>query len=56
MASPVVPTSLVWGVDPTDGSNQPNPSSLTVGTTYNWTVAVQDNFGNSGQIQVPYTP
>jgi hypothetical protein len=25
-------------------------------TTYNWTVSVQDLNGNSGQLQVTYTP
>jgi hypothetical protein len=52
-------TSLVWGVDPVpgDNNNTPNPSSLTVGSTYNWSVTVYDGNGNSAQAQAePYTP
>ena len=53
---PSTTTSLVWGVDPTDGTNLPSPSSLTIGSQYTWTISVQDTFGNSGQQQVTYTP
>jgi hypothetical protein len=47
-------TSLIWGVDPNDGTNTPTVSSLPGATTYNWTVTVQDSNGNSAQEQVSY--
>jgi hypothetical protein len=45
--------SLPWGYDP---SNMPSVPSLTDGTQYQWNVTVQDNKGNSAQVQVSYTP
>jgi hypothetical protein len=49
-------SSLTWGVDPTDSSNLPSPSSLTTGTTYNWTVTVQDSNYNWAATTVSYDP
>ena len=48
--------SLIWGTDPTDGSNLPSPDSLSVGTAYNWAISVQDSNGNQAQQNVTYTP
>ncbi len=48
--------SLTWGVDPTDPTNTPNPTSLTVGAQYFWQIQVQDTNGNSAQTQVNYIP
>ena len=47
---------LIWGTDPTSGNNPPSPATLTSGTAYQWSIAVQDNSGNSAQEQQPYTP
>jgi hypothetical protein len=49
-------TSIVWGVDPTDGSNTPSVGSLSVGTTYQWSIRVSDANGNSATKQGSYTP
>ena len=38
---------LAWGVDPTDSTNLPSPSTLTDGTSYNWQIQTQDVNGNS---------
>jgi len=38
---------LLWGVDPTDSTNLPSPSSLSPGTGYNWSIQAQDVNGNS---------
>ena len=40
---------LLWGVDPTNSGNTPSPSSLGGGTTYSWSLQVQDSNGNEGQ-------
>jgi len=53
---PSTVTSLVWGVDPTDNTNAPSVPNLTPGTTYQWSVQVQDSDGNSAQQQVNYKP
>lgn len=53
-------TSIPWitsGNDVTGASNNlPSVSALTLGTTYNWEVQVQDSNGNSAQTQVQYQP
>jgi hypothetical protein len=49
-------TSLTWGTDPTDNTNVPSPSSLTLGATYSWQITVQDSSGNSSVQQVQYQP
>lgn len=49
-------TSLVWGVDPTDGTNLPSVSSVTNGTTYTWNITVQDVSGNQATAAVNYAP
>ena len=49
-------TSLAWGVDPTDGSNTPNPATLTAGQTYYWSVNATDADGNSAQRQIFLVP
>jgi len=51
-----IPGSLVWGVDPTDNTNAPNVSNLTVGTQYNWAIRSLDSNGNSAQNSVWYKP
>jgi hypothetical protein len=53
---PYTTTSLTWPVDPTNASNTPSVSNLTVGTNYSWTLTVQDSFGNQANNQVNYTP
>jgi hypothetical protein len=47
---PSTQTNVLFNVD---GSAGPS-SSLTSGGTYNWSVTVQDNNGNSAQYTVPY--
>ena len=49
-------TSLIWGVDPTDSTNLPSPSTLSTSTIYNWQITVQDSVGNSAVTQVQYQP
>jgi len=53
---PYTTTSLTWSVDPTDSSNLPSVSSLTLGTAYTWQLVVQDVNGNQATNQVNYTP
>jgi hypothetical protein len=53
---PYTNTSLTWGVDPTDSTNAPTVTSLTLGTTYTWTVSVQDLNFNTAQTTVTYVP
>ncbi|MGB6974974.1 MAG: putative Ig domain-containing protein [Terracidiphilus sp.] len=54
---PSTVTQIVWGTDPTgDGGNTPNPSSLTLGTQYQWTIQTQDSNGNSASNSVWYQP
>jgi hypothetical protein len=50
------PVSLVWGTDPTNGSNVPNATLNSTGTTYNWSIQSQDSNGNSAQNTVWYEP
>jgi len=49
-------TSIVWGIDPTDGTNSPTIPSLAVYTQYSWGVQVNDAAGNASMQQVPYMP
>ena len=50
-------TSLTWGIDPTDSSNDlPGGTSLTTGTTYNWQISVQDSNGNQAQRNMYFIP
>ncbi len=44
-------TSITYPIDPTDSTNQANPSYLSPGQ-YNWQIQVQDSNGNSAQQQV----
>jgi hypothetical protein len=37
-------------------NNLPTVSALTLGSTYNWYVQVQDSNGNFAQTQVQYQP
>jgi hypothetical protein len=53
---PYTTTSLAWGIDPTDSSNTPSVSSLTLGTLYNWSITVQDPYYNSATTTVNYQP
>jgi hypothetical protein len=53
---PYSPTTLVWGVDPTESSNTPSVSSLTSGTNYSWSIGVTDGNGNEAITQASYTP
>ena len=48
--------SLAWGVDPTQSSNTPAVSSLTVGSTYSWSITVQDSNYNQATTVVNYEP
>ena len=48
--------SLAWGTDPGNAANLPVPASLTVGTSYDWWVAVIDASGNQAMTQASYTP
>ena len=45
---------LVWGVDPTNSSNTPSPSTLSSGANYSWSVQTQDNNNNSAQAQMNF--
>ncbi|HEY4382452.1 MAG TPA: hypothetical protein VGN01_19040 [Acidobacteriaceae bacterium] len=49
-------TSVAWGVDPSNASNTPSVGSLTLGTTYSWSVTVQDGDFNSATTTVSYQP
>jgi hypothetical protein len=50
-------TSLTWGIDPTDSSNNlPGGTTLTSGQTYNWQITAQDSNGNQALTQVYYIP
>jgi len=49
-------TSLTWAVDPTSSSNLPSVSSLTLGTSYSWSVTVQDGNYNQAIVTVTYQP
>ncbi|HEV2134994.1 MAG TPA: putative Ig domain-containing protein [Terracidiphilus sp.] len=50
-------TSISWGIDPTDSSNDlPSGSTLTTGSTYNWYVTAQDSNGNQATNWMYYVP
>jgi hypothetical protein len=53
-------TSIPWITSGNDvmgaSNNLPTVSALTLGSTYNWYVQVQDSNGNSAQTQVQYQP
>jgi len=53
---PSTVTQIVWGTDPTGGGSTPTVGSLTLGTTYNWSIQVQDSSNNSAQTQTYYIP
>ena len=55
-ASSEIPGTLTWGVDPTDSTNTPNPSVLTIGTTYYWQIMAQDDLGNTAAAQTQFIP
>lgn len=49
--------SITWGTDPTGSTgNMPNPSSLTSGTSYTWSLQLSDTKGNMAQAQNWYQP
>ena len=48
--------SITWAVDPTNSSNTPSVGSLTVGTSYSWSVTVQDSNYNQAIETVTYQP
>jgi hypothetical protein len=45
---------LVWGVDPTNSSNLPSPSTLSAGTNYSWAIWAEDSNGNAAQAQLNF--
>jgi hypothetical protein len=49
-------TGISWGVDPTNSSNKPTITTLTSGTTYNWSVETIDANGNTASRQIWFTP
>ena len=53
---PSTVTQIVWNTDPTGGGSTPTVGSLTLGTTYNWSIQVQDSNSNSAQTQTYYIP
>jgi hypothetical protein len=53
---PYTTTSLAWGVDPTDSTNTPSPSTLSTGMIYSWQITVQDSNNNQATQQVNYQP
>ena len=57
-SSQIPAASIPWSTttDPTGASNPPTVTNLTGGTTYNWSIQVQDSNGNQAQTQVNYTP
>ena len=48
--------SLTWPTDPTDSSNTPSVTTLTGGTSYSWSVTVQDSNYNQAIDTVTYEP
>jgi hypothetical protein len=48
-------TSITWNQDPTNTGDLPSPSTLTTGTTYNWSVQAEDANGNTAQAQTSFT-
>ena len=56
-ASSQIPTGQIpWDTDPTGGGSTPSVGSLTPGTTYVWSIELQDSNGNATETQVQYTP
>lgn len=51
-----VPGTITWGVDPTDSSNSPNPSSLISGTHYVWELNGTDSWGNTVVSETSFIP
>jgi hypothetical protein len=51
-------TSIPWSTtkDPTGAKNPPSVASLTSGTTYTWSISVQDSNGNTAIKQVAFQP
>lgn len=49
-------TSIAWAVDPTGAANPPSVSGLTPGETYQWSIQVEDNYGNTAAMPMSYTP
>lgn len=41
-------TSIPWNTDPTGGGSLPSANPLTSGTTYNWTIQINDNTNQDG--------
>lgn len=54
--SQVSGASLTWGVDPTNSSNTPTVTSLTVGTQYSWSLTAIDADGNQATSGTWYQP
>ncbi|HQT96915.1 MAG TPA: IPT/TIG domain-containing protein [Thermodesulfobacteriota bacterium] len=48
---PPTQTSVLYNVD-----GRASKPSLTIGTTYNWTISVNDDAGNQAQYQTGFTP
>lgn len=51
-----VPGAIAWGVDPTDSTNLPNPSTLSTGTNYSWQILGTDEYGNTIASETSFTP
>ena len=50
-------TSITWGTDPTGNTgNTPTVPSLTLNSSYSWTIIVQDTNGNQTQTTTWYQP
>ncbi len=49
-----IPSALTWGVDPTNSSNTPSPSTLSGGGTYQWSVESRDIYGNTASDQMNF--
>ena len=50
-------TSITWGTDPTgNATNVPTVANLTPGTTYYWSINVQDDKGNVAETSTWYQP
>jgi hypothetical protein len=55
-----MPTGIAWITSGNDilgeSNNLPSPSSLSTGTTYNWTIQTMDSNKNYVQTTVNYDP
>ena len=49
-----IPSALTWGVDPTNSSNTPSPSTLSGGGTYQWSFESRDMYGNTASDQMNF--